>query len=243
MSPPLTTLPPRNVNEATPRTVLLVDDDPHFRRLLRATLEKHGFRVAEAASGREAIGIAPSSAADAVLLDLGLPDMDGLAVLKRLREWSQAPVIVLSARVQEEDKVSALDHGANDYVTKPFGTGELLARLRASLRLAKPATKPPIFRAGPLQVDLAARAVTVRDKPVRLTATEYALLLLFIQNAGKVLTHSHIVRELWAASEAEKTGQLRVYVAYLREKLEANPAAPELLITECGIGYRLAATH
>lgn len=228
------------MNDTAKSTVLMVDDDPHFRRLLGATLEKHGFQIAEAGSGGDAISEAIRSAADAVLLDLSLPDMDGMTVLKRLREWSQVPVIVLSARGREEDKISALDYGANDYVTKPFSTGELLARLRASLRVAKLPPKPAVFRSGLLHVDLVARMVKVRERKVRLTATEYSLLLLFIKNAGKVLSHAHIIREIWAAAEAEKTNQLRVYVAYLREKLETNPGQPELLTTEPGIGYRFA---
>ncbi len=227
------------MNEEKKNTVLVVDDEVQIRRLLRVTLEKNGFAVAEAGSGQEGIGEAVRCSPDAMLLDLGLPDMDGLTVLKRVREWSQVPIIVVSVRGHEDDKITALDNGANDYVTKPFSTGELLARLRASLRLAKPEARTTVFNSGTLYVDLAARTVKVGDKKVRLTATEYALLLLFIRHAGKVLTHGQIVREIWAADEAEKTGQLRVYIAYLREKLEANPAEPELLITEPGIGYRL----
>jgi two-component system KDP operon response regulator KdpE len=221
-------------------TVLVIDDEIQIRRLLRVTLEKNGYQVEEAATGEDGIGEAARCSPDAVILDLGLPDMDGLTVLKRLREWSQAPVLVVSARTREDDKITALDSGANDYVTKPFSTGELLARLRASLRHAQPAVKISEFRSGPLRVDLSSRTVKVSDRRVRLTATEYALLHLFIQHAGKVLTHGQIVREMWQADEAEKTGQLRVYVAYLRGKLEPNPARPELLVTEPGIGYRLA---
>lgn len=220
--------------------VLVIDDEVQIRRLLRVCLERNGYQVAEAGTGEEGIGEAARCAPDAVLLDLGLPDMDGLEVLKRLREWTQAPVLVVSVRNQEEDKITALDNGANDYVTKPFSTGELLARLRAAQRLARPAPPVAVFEAGPLKVDLTTRTVRVKDRKVRLTATEYSLLNLFIRHAGKVLTHGQIVREIWAADEAEKTGQLRVYMAYLREKLEANPAEPELLITEPGVGYRLA---
>ena len=222
-------------------TVLVIDDDPQIRCLLRILLEKNGFDVVEAGSGRDAINEAVRCSPAIVLLDLGLPDMSGLAVLQRVREWSQAPVIILSARGTEADKISALDRGANDYVTKPFSTGELLARIRAALRLVKPPAKPGIFQSGPLRVDLAARLVKVGEKKVRLTATEYSLLFLFIKHAGEVLTHGHIIREIWAAGKAEKTGQLRVYMAFLREKLEANPARPALLTTEPGIGYRLAA--
>ena len=220
-------------------TVLVIDDEVQIRRLLRVSLEKNGYQVVEAANGEEGITEAARGSPDAVLLDLGLPDMDGLTVLRRIREWSQVPVLIVSVRGHEDEKINALDHGANDYVTKPFSTGELLARLRASLRYAQPPAKLAVFNSGSLSVDLATRTVKVNDRRVRLTATEYSLLNLFIQHAGKVLTHGHIVREIWAADEAEKTGQLRVYIAYLREKLEANPAEPELLITEPGIGYRL----
>jgi two-component system, OmpR family, KDP operon response regulator KdpE len=220
-------------------TVLVIDDEVQIRRLLRVCLERNGYLVIEAGSGGEGIGEAARCNPDAVLLDLGLPDMDGQEVLKRLREWSQTPVLVVSVRGQEDDKIMALDNGANDYVTKPFSTGELLARLRAAQRLARPAAPVTVFNSGSLKVDLATRTVKVNDRKVRLTATEYALLHLFIRHAGKVLTHGQIVREIWSADEAEKTGQLRVYMAYLREKLEANPAEPELLITEPGVGYRL----
>jgi two-component system KDP operon response regulator KdpE len=219
--------------------VLVIDDEVQIRRLLRISLERNGYQVIEAGSGEEGIGEAARCSPDAVLLDLGLPDMDGQEVLKRLREWSQAPVLVVSVREGEDDKIAALDNGANDYITKPFSTGELLARLRAAQRLARPSVPLTVFTSGPLKVDLSTRVVRVNDQKVRLTATEYALLNLFIRHAGKVLTHGQIVREIWAADEAEKTGQLRVYMAYLREKLEAKPGEPELLITEPGIGYRL----
>jgi two-component system KDP operon response regulator KdpE len=175
-----------------------------------------------------------------VLLDLGLPDMDGLDVLKRLREWSQAPVIVVSVRNSDDDKITALDNGANDYLTKPFSTGELLARLRVLQRYPQPSSKAQVFRSGSLQVDLTTRTVTVGNRVVRLTATEYSLLHLLVRHAGRVLTHGHILREVWGEREAEDTGPLRVYVTYLRDKLEANPAKPELLLTEPGVGYRLA---
>jgi two-component system KDP operon response regulator KdpE len=219
--------------------VLVIDDEKQIRRLLRICLEKNGYEVAEAANAEDGIGEAVRYAPDIVLLDLGLPDRDGLTVLRRLREWSQVPVLVISVRGQENEKVSALDNGANDYVTKPFSTPELLARMRVVLRYSQPSVRDTVFNSGRLKVDLTTRTVKVSDRTVRLTATEYALLHLFIQHAGKVLTHGQIVRGIWQADEAEKTGQLRVYMAYLREKLEANPAAPELLITEPGVGYRL----
>ena len=224
---------------ARKNTVLLVDDEPQIRRLLRACLERNEYQVIEAATGdagiQEAIRVQP----DAVLLDLGLPDIDGLTVLKRLREWSQVPVLVVSVRGQEEDKITALDNGANDYITKPFSTGELLARLRAAQRSNPSPAQTEVFRSGHLKVDLATRTVKVKAKPVKLTATEYALLRLFVQHAGKVLTHGQILREIWGTDDPEKTGYLRVYMAYLREKLEAKPAEPELLVTEPGVGYRL----
>jgi two-component system KDP operon response regulator KdpE len=222
-----------------PATVLVIEDEVQIRRLLRVCLERGGYQVAEASSGKEGIGEAAACSPDAVLLDLGLPDMDGLSVLKRLREWSQVPILVVSVRAHEDEKITALDSGANDYVTKPFSTGELLARLRAALRSAQPPEANAVFRSGRLQVDLATRTVKVKGQKVRLTATEYALLLLFVQHAGKVLTHGQILREIWGPDGGDRTGQLRVYMAYLRDKLEANPGEPELLITEPGVGYRL----
>jgi two-component system KDP operon response regulator KdpE len=228
------------VNEpAGIRTVLVIDDEIQMRRLLRACLERNGYEVFEAATGDAGLDEAVRRQPDAVLLDLGLPDMDGQAVLKRLREWSQVPVLVVSVRGQEEDKVTALDNGANDYVTKPFSTAELLARLRAAQRSAQPPATPEVFRSGPLQVDLTTRTVKVKGRKVHLSATEYSLLHLFVKHAGKVLTHGQILREVWETNDLEKTGHLRVYMAYLREKLEAKPAEPELLVTEPGIGYRL----
>jgi two-component system KDP operon response regulator KdpE len=170
---------------------------------------------------------------------MGLPDIPGLAVLKRLREWSQTPVLVVSVRYREEDKIAALDNGANDYITKPFGTGELLARLRVILRSIQPQPRAEVFRSGPLSVDLTTRTVKVDGRTVKLTATEYSLLLMFVRHAGKVLTHGQLLREVWDMKDADKTGPLRVYVGYLREKIEANPAKPVLLVTEPGVGYRL----
>jgi len=210
-----------------------------MRRLLRACLERNGYDVVEAVTGDAGLDEALRRRPDVVLLDLGLPDMDGQEVLKRLREWSQVPVLVVSVRAQEEDKIKALDAGANDYITKPFSTGELLARLRAAQRLTQQPATTTVFHSGPLRVDLTARIVKVKGRIVQLSATEYSLLHLFVKHAGKVLTHGQILREVWGTEDVEKTGSLRVYVAYLREKLEANPAEPELLITEPGIGYRL----
>jgi len=220
-------------------TVLVIDDEQQMRRLLRLCLERSGYRVIEAATGDAGIGEAIRCRPDAVLLDLGLPDLDGLEVLKRLREWNPVPVLVVSVRGHEDDKISALDGGANDYVTKPFSTGELLARLRAALRAVQPAAPQTVFHSGSLKMDLTARTVKVKGQPVKLTATEYSLLLLFVQHAGKVLTHTQILREIWGKQAADNLGPLRVYINYLREKLESNPAEPELLITEPGVGYRL----
>ncbi|HVM48697.1 MAG TPA: response regulator transcription factor [Candidatus Acidoferrum sp.] len=224
---------------AAQKTVLVVDDEVQMRRLLRACLERNGYDVVEAVTGDAGLDEALRRRPDVVLLDLGLPDMDGQEVLKRLREWSQVPVLVVSVRAQEEDKIKALDAGANDYITKPFSTGELLARLRAAQRLTQQPATTTVFHSGPLRVDLTARIVKVKGRIVQLSATEYSLLHLFVKHAGKVLTHGQILREVWGTEDVEKTGSLRVYVAYLREKLEANPAEPELLITEPGIGYRL----
>jgi len=220
-------------------TALVIDDELQIRRLLRVCLEANGYRVTEAATGREGIAEAAQHPPDVVILDLGLPDIEGFTVLKRLREWSRVPVIVLSVRDREEDKIAALDNGADDYVTKPFSSGELLARLRVAQRHAAPSAETTIFRSGQLEVDLAARVVKLKGREVKLTATEYSLLRLFVQHAGKVLTHQQILREVWGPNYVEQTHYLRVYLAHLREKLEANAAQPELLITEPGVGYRL----
>ncbi len=219
--------------------VLVIDDEVQIRRLLKISLEANGYKVFEAANGEQGLAEAAQRRPDVVVLDLGLPDMDGVAVLKRLREWSSVPVIVLSVRDREDDKIAALDHGADDYLTKPFGTGELLARLRVAQRHAKPALEEAVFQNGHLEVDLVARQVKVKGKPVKLTATEYALLQLFVRHAGKVLTHRQILKEVWGPTYTEQTHYLRVYMTHLREKIEENPSQPELLITESGIGYRL----
>jgi two-component system, OmpR family, KDP operon response regulator KdpE len=218
---------------------LVIDDELQIRRLLRVCLEANGYHVSEVATGKEGIAEAAQRPPDVVILDLGLPDMEGITVLKRLREWSHVPIVVLSVRDREEDKIAALDHGADDYVTKPFSSGELLARLRVAQRHAMPASETAVFCSGHLEVDLAARIVKRKGEEVKLTATEYALLRFFVQHAGKVLTHRQILREVWGPNYVEQTHYLRVYLAHLREKLELNPAQPELLITEPGIGYRL----
>src|SRR5215469_18713482 len=187
-----------------PLIVLIVDDETQIRRLLRVCLERNGYQVVEAASGEEGIDQAIRHQPDLVLLDLGLPDIDGVTVLKRIREWSQVPVLIVSVRGREDDKIKALDSGANDYITKPFSTGELLARLRVVQRYTQQPANRTIFSSGDLQVDLAARSVKVRGKLVKLTATEYSLLALFVQHAGKVLTHGQILREIWGSNEVDK---------------------------------------
>ena len=221
-------------------SALVIDDEPQIRRLLTISLEAGGYRVITANSGQKGLVQAAQHRPDVIILDLGLPDLSGLEVLKRLREWTQTPVLILTVQDAEADKIAALDAGADDYVTKPFNTGELLARLRAARRHAdKARTEEPVFQSGDLVVDLVARHVTRKGQPVKLTATEYALLRLFIRHAGKVLTHRQILREVWGPTHVEHTHYLRVYLAHLREKLEKNPAAPTLLITESGVGYRL----
>jgi two-component system KDP operon response regulator KdpE len=231
------------MSENTPHQpiVLIIDDEIQMRRLLRVTLEGNGYRVYEAASGQEGLVEAAQRRPDMVVLDLGLPDMDGQAVLQRLREWSEAPVLVLSVREGEEDKVAALDHGADDYMNKPFSTAELLARIRAARRRAQPVADNAVFHSGHLQVDLSSRLVTVKGKEVKLTPTEYALLRLLVRNAGKVVTHRQILKEVWGPNYGEQTHYLRVYMAHLREKLEDDASRPELLLTEPGVGYRLKA--
>ncbi|MDX2138242.1 MAG: response regulator [Chloroflexota bacterium] len=221
--------------------ILVIDDEVQIRRFLRISLEANGYRVHEAVAGQEGIARTAQLRPDVVILDLGLPDMDGLDVLRHLREWTQTPVIILSVRDDDRDKVAALDAGADDYLTKPFSTDELLARIRVALRHAQPEAQEPIFRRGDLNVDLSRRLVTLRGETVKLTPTEYALLRLMIQHAGKVLTHGQILRAVWGPEYMGETHYLRVYFAQLRQKLEDNPALPKLLITEPGVGYRLIA--
>jgi two-component system, OmpR family, KDP operon response regulator KdpE len=228
-------------NPNQPKTIaLVIDDEPQIRRLLRVTLEANGYDVVEAAAGTDGLVQAAQCRANVILLDLGLPDMDGLQVLKRLREWSRVPVLILSVRDREQEKAEALDAGADDYVTKPFGTAELLARLRVALRHSEKKDEEPIFRSGPLVVDLADRHVTVDGKEISLTATEYNLLRLLVRHAGKVLTHRFLLREIWGPNAENQNHYLRVYIARLREKLKTGPGQPDILLTESGIGYRLA---
>jgi two-component system, OmpR family, KDP operon response regulator KdpE len=220
-------------------TVLVIDDEKQIRKLLRIVLEEDHYRVLESESGKQGLSDVALRRPDVVLLDLGLPDMDGLAVLKRLREWSHVPVLILSVREGPEDKVSALDAGADDYVTKPFESSELLARLRAVQRRATSGSDEPFFRAGSLEIDFNARAVTVKGREVKLTATEYALLKILAQHAGKVITHKQLLREVWGPNSEEQSQYLRVYMTHLRKKIEPADAGDKLLRTESGIGYRL----
>ncbi len=218
--------------------VLVVDDEIQIRRFLRISLEANGYRVHETASAIDGLTEAARLRPDLIVLDLGLPDLDGREVLSRLREWSTVPVVVLSVRDSEEDKIALLDAGADDYLTKPFSIGELLARLRAAVRHRQPTAQSPVFQAGPLRVDLDKRRVWRDDAPVALSNTEYALLRLFLKHAGKVLTHGQILREVWGPGYSGELHYLRVYVANLRKKIEPDPATPNLIVTEPGVGYR-----
>jgi two-component system KDP operon response regulator KdpE len=220
---------------------LIVDDEPQIRRLLRVVLEGENYQVQEAENGHQGLTEIANRRPAIILLDLGLPDMEGLEVLKRLREWSEAPVLVLSVRDDEQSKVAALDSGAEDYVTKPFSTAELLARLRAAQRKTRPEEEVSIFKSGNLIVDLTARVVKRAGHEIKLTATEYALLRLFVRHPGRVLTHRYILREIWGPKSEEHRQYLRVYVTHLRQKIEPDPTKPSLIRTEPGIGYRFAA--
>ncbi|HYU15299.1 MAG TPA: response regulator [Candidatus Acidoferrum sp.] len=224
-----------------PSLVLVVEDEPQMRRFLRPLLSSHGFRVVEAETAAQAVSVATSSNPEIILLDLGLPDGDGIGLTRQFREWTQAPIIVLSARDREGDKVAALDAGADDYLTKPFSSNELLARLRVALRHLQQAARPgePVLEVGALRIDLSRREVTLGGAPVRLTPIEYRLLALLARHAGRVLTHRQILREVWGPGQEAQTHYLRVYMAQLRRKLEAESARPRLLITEPGVGYRL----
>jgi two-component system KDP operon response regulator KdpE len=221
--------------------VLVVEDEPQMRRFLRHTLRTHGFEVVEAPTAREALAHAASRNPDLVLLDLGLPDMDGLELTRRLREVRRTPIVVVSARGQERDKVAALDLGADDYLTKPFGTGELLARVRVALRHAVPAPEgTPGYASGDVRVDLERRLVERGGGLVHLTRTEFRLLETLVRNAGRVLTHRQLLEAAWGPNYVGQTHYLRVYMGQLRHKLEADPARPRLLLTEPGVGYRLS---
>ena len=226
--------------ETFPPEVLVIDDEVQIRRLLRVTLEGAGFRVREAAGGEMGLTEAATKRPDAVILDLGLPDLPGLEVLKRLREWSRLPVLILSVRGQETDKVEALDAGADDYLSKPFGGGELLARLRAMLRRVQSPEEESNVRFGDVEIDFARRLVLKAGVLVKLTPREYALLRLLVLHRGKVITHRQILRELWGPKAEEQTQYLRVYMTHLRQKLEDEPNQPKYFRTESGVGYRFS---
>jgi two-component system KDP operon response regulator KdpE len=222
--------------------VLVIEDEPQIRRFLRATLMANGYRLLEAATAQEGLMQAATGQPELVILDLGLPDLDGLEVMRRLREWTAMPIIVLSARGQETAKVAALDAGADDYLTKPFGVSELLARMRVALRHAAHTPQDagdPVFTVGALRVDLARRQVYIAEQPVHLTPIEYRLLSILVRYAGKVITHRQLLQEVWGPGYAHETHYLRVYMGQLRHKLEAEPARPRYLVTEPGVGYRL----
>jgi len=222
--------------------ILIVDDEPAIRKLLKVTLQAHQYTIGEASTGEEGVYLAATLHPDLILLDLGLPDISGMNVLKRIREWSAVPVIVLTAKEREEDKIAALDAGADDYMTKPFGMGELLARLRVSLRHAAKSADEPILRFGGLSVDIAQRVVTLNDRPIKLTPKEYDLLRALASHAGKVLTHRQLLQEVWGGSTYDSDSHyLRVYIGHLRKKLEDDPTRPSLIVTEPGIGYRFIA--
>jgi len=219
--------------------ILVIDDDSQIQKFLRVALTGHGYEMGEATTGRQGLNEATVFHPDVIILDLGLPDMDGLQVMARLREWTKTPVIILSAKEQENDKILALDAGADDYLTKPFGMGELLARIRAALRHAVGVTDEPVLQFGNLTIDLAHRRVTVNGEDVKLTPTEYDLMKNLAIHAGKVLTHKHLLRACWGPSFEKDTHYLRVFIGQLRRKIEADHARPSHIITEPGVGYRL----
>jgi two-component system KDP operon response regulator KdpE len=218
--------------------VLVVDDERSIRRFLKASLGSQ-FVIFEATTGEEALAAVAADRPDVVILDLGLPDLDGVEVTRRLREWSQVPIIVVSVREQEQDKIAALDAGADDYLTKPFGVGELMARLRSALRRSAQAETDPVFKTGDLLVDLNQREVLVSGQPVSLTPTEYDLLRTFVKHSGKVLTHDQLLRAVWGTAYESETHMLQVNISNLRRKIEPDPLRPAYLITEPGVGYRL----
>ena len=220
-------------------TVLVVDDEASIRRFLRVTLTSQAYTVFEAVSGKEALSRVSEDKPDIVILDLGLPDIDGIEVTRLLREWTQTPIIILSVRGGENDKIAALDAGADDYLTKPFGVGELLARLRAALRRTTKTPGDPVFNSGNLKVDLSKRLVSMAGHDVSLTPNEYGLLRVLVTHAGKVLTHRHLLREVWGAEYGDELHMLHVNISNLRRKIEPDPARPQLIITEPGVGYRL----
>jgi two-component system, OmpR family, KDP operon response regulator KdpE len=225
-----------NTNE----TILIIDDELQIRRLLEITLSANGYKIIQAVNGKDGLVDAATQHPSLIILDLGLPDMDGLEVLRKLREWFNKPIIILSVRNSEDDIINALDNGANDYLTKPFRTGELLARMRAAIRFGENKTIDTVFESGSLSIDLVSHIAQKNKEILKLTATEFSLLSLFIKNRGRVLTHQYILKEVWGYGYLEQTQYLRVFIAQLRKKIEDNPSKPTLLITESGIGYRFA---
>jgi len=218
--------------------ILVIDDEVQIRKLLEITLQSHDYKVVQAATGKEGLIIVANHPPDMVLLDLGLPDESGHSILKKLREWYSKPIIILSVQSSEEDIVMALDNGANDYLVKPFRTGELLARIRTVLRASTTEPENPVLIFNDLQIDLAARVVKKNDEPIKLTATEYSLLTLLAKNEGRVLTHHYLLKEIWGPSYINESQYLRVFVAQLRKKIEFDANKPRHLITESGVGYR-----
>lgn len=226
------------MSEPSP-SVLVIDDERAIRRFLQASLIARGCTVFQATSGREGLQAVTAKRPDLIILDLGLPDMEGIDVIRQLREWSSIPIIILSVREREADKIAALDAGADDYLTKPFSVGELMARLRAAVRRASHSPSEPIFSTGELEVDLVGRVVTLAGQEVQLTPTEYDLLKLFVINAGKVITHQQILRQVWGVGYANDLHLLRVNISNLRRKIEPDPSRPRHIVTEPGVGYRL----
>jgi two-component system, OmpR family, KDP operon response regulator KdpE len=221
--------------------ILVVDDEAPIRRYLRAALSAQGFTVYEAANGQEALNAVITHRPDIIILDLGLPDIGGIEVTRRLREWSQTPIIILSVREAEQDKIAALDAGADDYLTKPFGTGELMARMRVVMRRQASKSDEPILQVDELQMDLSRRVVTVKGSEISLTPTEYDILRLLMINAGKVMTHHQLLRQVWGTTYESEMHILRVNISNLRRKIEPDPARPHYVLTEPGVGYRLRA--
>ena len=223
----------------TGQRILVVDDESPIRRYLRAALSAQGFSIYEAANGEEALNAVLTDRPDIIILDLGLPDIDGIEVTRRLREWSQTPIIILSVREAEQDKIAALDAGADDYLTKPFGTGELMARMRVVMRRQSSKPEEPILQVDELRVDLSRRLVSIRGEEISLTPTEYDILRLLMQNAGKVITHHHLLRQVWGNAYESEMHILRVNISNLRRKIELDPSRPHYILTEPGVGYRL----
>lgn len=221
--------------------ILVVDDEKPIRRFLKAALSAHQYTIYEAEDGQSALMQAANLRPDLIILDLGLPDMDGSEVTRRLREWTQTPIIILSVRDQEKDKINALDAGADDYLTKPFGVGELSARIRVALRHAFQVESKPVYHVGALHIDLTRRAVSVGEREVSLTPNEYEILKLLVTHAGKVITHRQILHQVWGAEFQNEAHLLRVNISNLRHKIEPDPAQPIFILTESGIGYRLKA--